>query len=221
MASHYDLEEQEQIAQLKAFWAKYGNLITWLVAGVLGVYAAYNGWHYWQQRQAVQAAALYDELDQAARAADIERVRRTWSDLQAQAGRTVQAQQGALLAARALVEAEQLADARAALQFAIDRGRDEALSAVARVRMAGLELDAGNLDAALRLLDAEVPEALRPWRADRRGDVLHRQGQDEAARAAYLDAWKGLEPAVGYRAIVEAKLNALGVDPTARPEAKP
>ncbi|MDM7456000.1 MAG: tetratricopeptide repeat protein [Tepidimonas sp.] len=221
MASHYDLEEQEQIAQLKAFWAKYGNLITWLVAGLLGVYAAYNGWQYWEQRQAVQAAALYDELDQAARAADIERVRRIWSDLQAQAGRTAQAQQGALLAARALVEAEQLADARAALQFAIDRGRDEALSAVARVRMAGLELDAGNLDAALRLLDAEVPEALRPWRADRRGDVLHRQGEDEAARAAYLDAWKGLEPAVGYRAIVEAKLNALGVDPTARPEAKP
>ncbi len=221
MASHYDLEEQEQIAQLKAFWAKYGNLITWLVAGVLGVYAAYNGWHYWQQRQAVQAAALYDELDQAARAADIERVRRIWGDLQAQAGRTVQAQQGALLAARALVEAEQVAEARVALQFVIDRGRDEALKAVARMRLAGLELDADNPDTALRLLDADVPEALRPWRADRRGDVLRRQGQDEAARAAYLEAWQGLEPGVGYRAIVEAKLNALGVDPAARLEAKP
>lgn len=221
MASHYDLEEQEQIAQLKAFWAKYGNLITWLLIGVLGAYAAYNGWQYWERRQAAQAAALYDELEQAARAADVERVRRTWGDMQAQAARTAQAQHGALLAARVLAEADQTADARAALQFVIDRGRDEALVAVARVRLAGLELDAGNLDAALRLLDADVPEALRPWRADRRGDVLHRQGQDEAARAAYLDAWKGLEPAVGYRAIVEAKLNALGVDPTARPEAKP
>ncbi|MGQ9725246.1 MAG: YfgM family protein, partial [Tepidimonas sp.] len=102
MASHYDLEEQEQIAQLKAFWAKYGNLITWLLTAVLGAYAAYNGWQYWAWRQATQAAALLDELDQAARAADVERVRRAWGDLQAQAPRTAQAQHGALLAARTL-----------------------------------------------------------------------------------------------------------------------
>ena len=29
MATHLDLEEQEQLDQLKAFWKQYGNLITW------------------------------------------------------------------------------------------------------------------------------------------------------------------------------------------------
>lgn len=221
MASHYDLEEQEQIAQLKAFWARWGNAITWLLIAVLAAYAAYNGWQYWQNRQAVQAAALFDELEQAARADDVERVRRVWTDLQAQAARTTQAQHGALLAARVFAEAEQSAEARAALQFVIDRARDDALAAVARLRLAGIELDAGQPEAALKLLEADVPAALRPWRADRRGDVLQRLGRTDEAREAYREAWRGMDSAVAYRGIVEAKLNALGVDPGAEPEAKP
>lgn len=221
MASHYDLEEQEQIAQLKAFWARWGNAITWLLIAVLAAYAAYNGWQYWQNRQAVQAAALFDELEQAARADDVERVRRVWTDLQAQAGRTTQAQHGALLAARVFADAEQSAEARAALQFVIDRARDDALAAVARLRLAGIELDAGQAEAALKLLEADVPAALRPWRADRRGDVLQRLGRTDEAREAYREAWRGMDSAVAYRGIVEAKLNALGVDPGAEPEAKP
>jgi len=220
MASHYNLEEQEQLAQLKAFWAKYGNLITWLLILVLGGYAAYNGWQYWERRQAVQAAALLDELEQAAQASDADRVGRVWGDLQSQAGRTAQARQGALLAAKVFVDQDRPDQARAALQFVTDRG-DEAEAAIARLRLAGLELDAGNLDAAQRLLEGDVPEALRPWRADRLGDLRQRQGQADAARAAYEEAWRGMDAGLGYRAIVEAKLNALGVDPNVNPEAKP
>ena len=54
MATHLDLEEQEQLDQFKHFWARWGNLITGLVTAVLLVYASYNGWNYWQQRQATQ-----------------------------------------------------------------------------------------------------------------------------------------------------------------------
>ena len=36
MASHLDLEEQEQLDQLKHFWKQYGNLITWVLVLVLG-----------------------------------------------------------------------------------------------------------------------------------------------------------------------------------------
>jgi predicted negative regulator of RcsB-dependent stress response len=37
----YDLEEQEQLADLKAFWNKYGNPLTWLLI-VVNSYAGYN-----------------------------------------------------------------------------------------------------------------------------------------------------------------------------------
>ena len=46
MASHLDLEEQEQLAELKHFWKTYGNLISWVLIVVLGSYAAWNGWQY-------------------------------------------------------------------------------------------------------------------------------------------------------------------------------
>lgn len=221
MASHYDLEEQEQIAQLKAFWARYGNLITWLVTLALLAYAGYTGWEYWQRRQAQQAAALLDELEVAVQARDSERVRRVWSDLRDQTPRTTQAQHGALLAARAFAQADLGAEARAALQFVIDRSDDEGLVAIARLRLAGLLIDANELDGAQRLLEAAVPPALRAWQADRLGDLRQRQGQMDAARSAYLQAWQALTDDIAYRGVVEAKLNALGVDPQAAPEGKP
>lgn len=212
----YDLEEQEQLAQLKAFWARWGNFITWALALVLAAYAAWQGWQYWQLRQAQQAAALLDELEQAVRVGQVERVKQVWADLQAQAARTEQARLGALLAARVLAEAGQGESARAALQFVLQRRGDDELAALARLRLAGLAIDTGQLDEAQRLLQAPLPAALQPWRDDRLGDLRQRQGQLQAAQEAYLQAWRGMAPEVAYRSLVEAKLNALGVDPAAQ-----
>ena len=81
MATHLDLEEQEQLDALKHFWNKWGNLITWVLIAVLGAYAAWNGWQYWQRRQAAMAAVLYDEIDRAAKAGDTTRVERALVDM--------------------------------------------------------------------------------------------------------------------------------------------
>ena len=66
MASHLDLEEQEQLDELKHFWKRWGNLITWLLIGVLGGYAAWMGWQTWQAKQSAQSAALFDTVERAA-----------------------------------------------------------------------------------------------------------------------------------------------------------
>ncbi|TSE21569.1 Tetratricopeptide repeat-like domain protein [Tepidimonas alkaliphilus] len=210
----YDWEEQEQLAQLKAFWSRWGQAILWTLTALLLAYAGWHGWQFWQNRQALQGAALLDELEQAVDGADTDRVQRAWADLQAQAGGTAQARLGALLAARTLAEAGRAEEARAALRFVLQRRDDDELAAVARLRLAGLALDAQQWDEAQRLLEAPVPTALQPWRDDRLGDLRQRQGQPEAAREAYLKAWRGLSADIGWRAIVEAKLNALGVDPS-------
>ena len=65
MASHLDLEEQEQLDELKHFWKKYGNVITWLLIVVMGSYAGWNGYQYWQSQQSVKASALFDELEKS------------------------------------------------------------------------------------------------------------------------------------------------------------
>lgn len=211
MATHLDLEEQEQLDQLKHFWAKYGNLITLTLVLALGGVAAWNGWQYWQYRGAEQATVLFDELERAVQANDIERVARVTADLQSQHGRTLQAAQASLLAARTLHGAQKVDDARAALQWVVDKGSDDAYQALARVRLAGLLMDQKAYDEALKVLDAKVPPAMASLAADRRGDILLAQGQRDAAKAAYQAAYRDMDADAGYRRLVEAKLAALGV----------
>lgn len=213
MAAHFDLEEQEQIAEIKHFWNKYGNLITWLLILVLAAYAGWNGWQYWQRKTAYQAAALYDDLDRAVQNKDLDKVRRVWGDMQANVTRAIQTQQGGLLAAKAFEAGAQGAEARAALQFVVDKASDDGLVAVARLRLAALELDAKSYDAALKWLDAKFPVEFEGLAADRRGDAWLAQGKTDQARSAYQTAWDGLAASPDYRRMVEAKLNAVGVDP--------
>lgn len=213
MASHLDLEEQEQLANFKHFWSQYGNLISWVLIAALTGLAAFNGWQYWQRKSAQEAAALYDELERAVQAGEADKVQRVWADVQAKAGRAQQGQQAGLLAASSLHGAGKAQEARQALAWVIDQSSDSALIAVARLRLAGLELEAKDYERALKTLDFKASSEFAPLLADRRGDVLQAQGQSDAARTAYRSAWDGLASAPEYRRIVQAKLNALGFDP--------
>jgi predicted negative regulator of RcsB-dependent stress response len=121
MAKHLDLEEQEQLDQIKHFWARWGNLITWVLIIVFGSVAAWNGWNYWQRNQAMKAAAVYDEVERAALARDTERLTRTLNDMQAGFGRTAFASQAGLLAAQAFQDAGKPDDARAALTWVSEK----------------------------------------------------------------------------------------------------
>ncbi len=82
MATPLDLQEQEQLDELKHFWKRWGNLITWALIVVLGAFAAYNGWNYWQRSEAAKAAAMKDTLEQALQSRDTARLQRSLADLQ-------------------------------------------------------------------------------------------------------------------------------------------
>lgn len=220
MATQLDLQEQEQLDQLKAFWNQYGNLITWLLILVLGAFAAWNGWQWYQREQAVKAAALYDELERSVQARDAAKVASRFAELRDGFGRTTFAAQGALLAAKAQADAGQADAARATLTWAADKAGDEALRALARLRLAGLLLDGKQYDEALKQLDAAQVPGMTALVADRRGDVLAAQGKADAARAAWEQAWKELPERVEYRRLVEAKLTAIGAAPAASGAAK-
>ncbi len=210
--AHLDLEEQEQLDQLKAFWRQWGNLITWLLIAVLGAYAAWNGYQWWQRNQATQAAVLYEQVDEAARERDVERLNRAFDTIRDKAGSSVLAQQAGLLTARALFEQQQPDAARAALSWVADKGSDTGLRAIAKLRLATLLTAAKSFDAALAQLGGDFPAPFAPLVADQRGDVLTMQGQRDAAVAEYRKALAGFGDRADYRRLVEIKLTALGVD---------
>ena len=58
----YDLEEQEQIDEFKAWWKKHGNMVTNIVLAALVAYSVWQGYQYFQSKKAVEASALYQEL---------------------------------------------------------------------------------------------------------------------------------------------------------------
>ena len=154
MATHLDLEEQEQLDQLKAFWKKYGNLITWVLIVVLGGYAAWNGWNLWQRNQAVKAGAIFDELEQAAQSGDAARTLRIFGDLKDRYPGTVYAEQGGLLTAKTQFDGGDRDKARATLEWVAEQAGQPEYQAIARLRLAGILLDEKKYDEALKQLDA-------------------------------------------------------------------
>ncbi|WP_293997993.1 YfgM family protein [Sphaerotilus sp.] len=213
MASHLDLEEQEQLDQLKHFWAKFGNLITWVLLVVLTAYAGWNGWQYWQRDQSAKASGIYDELERSAQAGDAERVTKVWADLQSRYPSTAFAEQGGLLAAKVQFDKGQADAARGTLEWVAANAKEDEYRALARLRLAGVHLEAKRFDEALKLVTSDVPESLTALAADRRGDILQAQAKPAEAVAAYQQAWKALGKEVDYRRLVEAKLVALGAAP--------
>ena len=212
MAAHLDLEEQEQLAELKHFWNTYGNLITWALIVVLGAYATWNGWQYWQRNQAAKASALYEEVEKAVLLQDLPRIERSVADMKDKFGSTQFAHQAALLAARSLAEKGKAEQARTWLAWVAADAPETALRDLARLRLAALQWDTQSADEALKTLQAAFSTETEPLAADLKGDLLLSKGQNAEAVAAYQQAFKGLPAGSDYRRVVQAKLGALGVE---------
>jgi predicted negative regulator of RcsB-dependent stress response len=215
MATHLDLEEQEQLDQIKAFWKQYGNLITWVLIAALGAFAAWNGWNWWQREQSGKASAMYDELERAAQAGDAAKAAGVFADMKERFAGTTFTQQGGLLAAKVQFDKGQLDAAAGTLTWVAGNAPDAEYQSAARLRLSGLLLDQKKFDEALKVLDAVNAKEFEALAADRRGDVLMAQGKPDDAKAAYTKAWKAMDNKTDYRRLIEAKLTALGAAPEA------
>jgi predicted negative regulator of RcsB-dependent stress response len=222
MASHLDLEEQEQLDQLKHFWKTWGNLISWVLIIVLGAYAAWNGWQYWQRNQATKASALYDEVEKAVQAQDLPRIERSIADMKDKFGSTLYAHQAGLVAASVLSEKDKSEQARALLAWVAADAPEAALREMARIRLAALQWDTQSVDEALKTLGASFATEMAPLAEDLRGDLLLAKNQTADAIKAYQQAFKALPEGSEYRRVVQAKLGALGIEVASlKPEVRP
>jgi len=210
MASHLDLEEQEQLDQLKAFWKQWGNLITWVLTAVLAAFAAWQGWNMWQRNQATQAEGMFAAVQAAAQAGDLSKVNAALVELQ-NLPRTSYAAQGTLLAAKAQFDKGQVDAAKANLLWVAEKGNQTEYRDIAHLRLAGLQLDAKQYDEAAKSLDAVTGVEFAALVADRRGDLFMLQNKPAEAKAQYQKAYAAMDKSVDYRKLIEAKLATLGV----------
>lgn len=213
MATQLNLQEQEQLDAVKAFWNRYGNLIVWTLVLVLGAFAAWNGWRWWQREEGLKAGAMFEELDRAVQAGDADKAARVFGDMKERYPRAAFTQQAGLLTGRLQVDKNQTDPAKASLTWVADNGTDDETRTIARLRLAALQAEARQFDAALATLQAATALGFEGLVADRRGDVLMLQGKPDEARAAYQAAYAAMSDKVDYRRLVEAKLTALGAPP--------
>ena len=214
----YDLQEQEQIDDLKAWWAQYGKYVSAGVTALAIVVIGVQGWRWYQATQAQKASVLYQAVSQAARANEPAKAKDPATQLTDRYGGTAYAPRGALLYAKLLYDSGDKAGAKSQLQWVIDHAGEEELKAIARYRIAQIQLDDKQYDEAIKTLDARTDEAFAAVYADLRGDILAAAGKNADARAAYQTALVKLDAKSGYRGYVQAKLDALG-GPIAPPEA--
>ena len=205
----YDLEEQEQLDTLKAWWKQYRNLITWLLIIALAGYAAWTGWGVYQRNQSRQAGQLYEEVQKAVVAKDNAKIQRAAADMAQKFPRTIYAQMAALVAAKSAFDADDLNTAKSRLEWVAAHGSDEYRS-IAKIRLAGVLLDQRAFDEAIKVLTGDFPAFFAGAVADRKGDILVAQNKIQEARAAYQLALEKTEADNPGRQLIQIKLDALG-----------
>lgn len=207
-----DLQEQEQLEALKAWWKDNRNQILGALLIVVVAMGGWRGWQYYQHNQSSQAAKLYAEFIMQLEGTDAGRVNDAAAAVMDRFAATAYASRAALLAAQVNEQRKDVARAKTQLQWVIDHAGEAELRDVARLRLASLLLDETKYADAMKLLDTEHPASFDGLYADLRGDVLSAQGKADEARSAYKLAYEKTDAKSMYRNLIQMKLDALVVN---------
>ncbi len=222
----YDLEEQEQIEELKTWWKQHGNTVTTIVLIVALALAGWQGWNWWVRNQSAQASAIYSQLQQAAGQRDAKRSRELAGILIEKYASTTYASMGAMVSAKVQADAGDTKNARAQLEWVVGNSNDDSVRDIARIRLASVMLDEGAFDEAFKTLAVPPVSELKARHGELTGDIYAAQGKVSEARGAYERAAAELATkkesadadvkrrAVNYHDVVSAKIDSLA---TAQP----
>ena len=206
-----DLEEQEQVAELKAWWRQHGNLVVAVIVAAAAAFAGWQGWRWYQATQAAEAATHFDALARAAATGDAKALRDATGTLIESYPRTLYAGMAALVAARFHFDRNDLKTAKAQLEWAAANAASSDFKDLARLRLAAILVDEKAYDDALKLLAEPHAEAYESQYAALRGDALLAKKQPAEARAAYkLALEKAAKERGQFRESVRMRLEALG-----------
>lgn len=205
-----DLEEQEQIDELKAWWTQNGKYVVAAVAAfVIGV----GGWRFWESysvRQASEASVLFEQAMAASGAGDAKALKEVTGKIMESQARSAYAAPAAWLAGRANHDAGDLKSARAQYQYALEHARDDGLEQLARLRLAAVMIDEKDYAGAMKLLDTTHDPAFAGLYANLKGDALLAQGKRKEAQDAYKLALDKLGDKSPLKPLVEIKMDGLG-----------
>lgn len=199
----YDTEEQ-QVEAIKGWWQENGKAV---VIGTLIGLSAIGGWNYYQSsvQQAEEAAsASYEQALAILTKSGLEAQEQVQSFIDANADSDY-ASLAALQLAKVEVEAKNLDEGLAQLEWVKAHTGDEALKTVASYRVARIETEQGDYDAALAELKLITNQGWQGRVAELKGDINLAKGDKDAAYIAYTEA----QQANDASQLLQLKLNDL------------
>lgn len=206
----FDLQEQEQLEGLKAWWKDNGNWVLGAVLLAVIVIGGWRGWQYYQAKQVNEAATLYEQFNEQLATNDAKRINDAAAAVMDKYAGTIYAVRAALAAAQVNEQSKAIPQAKMQLQWVLGHASEGALKDVAHLRLASILLDEKNYADALKHLDATHPAAFDGLYADLKGDVLSAQGKNDEARTAYQLAYDKTDAKSTYRQLIQMKLDDLG-----------
>ena len=205
----YDLEEQEQLDEFKAWWKKNGKLATNLVLAALVAYAAWQGYGYYQNKKATEASVLYQALvvTDSSKVADI---KAQAAKLSADYASTPYAGRAAILSAKASIGANDTKSAKTQLEWAAENAKESTTKAIASLQLAGILFEEKSYDAALKVLTNDADKGFMGLKEDLKGDIYLAQGKKADAKKSYETALNELDTQGKMQLYTRQKLEALG-----------
>ena len=202
--------EEEQVEALKKWWSENGKgTLAGLGLGLAGV-LGWSSWQNWEQSQAELASERYEQLVGDATAGRHEEALSQADLLIEEFPDSAYASFASLIAARAAAQDGDPGKARQHLQWVVEHATFPELVPIARLRLAGLMLEAREYDDALAELGGIESTPFRIRVKELEGDVHHARGDRAAARESYETVLAGVDLSPSTRARVRMKLDDLG-----------
>ena len=205
-----DLEEQEQVDELKALWKKYGTYITRGAIAFFVLYGLFQGWGYYQNKQSLNASEAYQSivvLDEK----NTKEIMQKAESLMDNYGGTPYAGRAAILFAKASYAEGSKDKAKEKLEWASRHAKESATESIALIQLGQVLLEEKKYDEALKKANDVDNEGYLGLANDLKGDALSAMGKKEDAKKAYLEALKRFGPKDPYAKFTQEKLETLGV----------
>ena len=208
MSSHYS--EELQVERLKQWWEKYGGSVVIGVILGLGLIGGNKYWAHYSQQQGHAASTMYQQFMSEIGQQQLEQAKTTANQIKANYSSTPYAGFSALALAKLAYYNGAKDEAAKQLQWAVENAATEALEQTARLRLARVLYEQGQLDHGLQWLGDNSAPGFEAEYYELKGDLLLRKQDIEGARAAYQSALKNLAPGSSYQETLQLKLDNLG-----------
>jgi len=205
-----DLEEQEQVDELKAYWKKYGNYITKGVIAFFVLYGLFQGWGYYQTKQSLSASELYQSIVVLDEKNTKDIMQKSQSLMDDYSG-TPYAGRAAILFAKASYLEGNKDRAKEKLEWAASHTKESGTESIALIQLGQILVEEKKYDEALKKANDVDNEGYLGLSNDLKGDILNAMGKKEDAKKAYQEALKRFGSKDPYARFTQEKLESLGV----------